>query len=61
MAAERKLSDEDMARVQQYLTSGYNVTERKPFRPLRLALFWLVIVMGISAFSLLLARLNGIY
>jgi hypothetical protein len=59
--AKKRLSDEDQARVDKVINSGYNVTERKPFRPFRLALFLLAIVMAISGFSLLIARLNGIY
>ncbi|MEH6607229.1 MAG: DUF3094 family protein [Pseudomonadales bacterium] len=58
---ERKLSDEDMARVEAYLKTGYNVTDRKPFRPFRLALFLIGVVTCISVGSLLIARLNGIY
>jgi uncharacterized protein involved in response to NO len=32
MSKENKLSAEDMERVEKYLNSGFNVTERKPFR-----------------------------
>jgi hypothetical protein len=34
MSEEKKLSAEDMARVEAYLNSGFNQTERKPFRGL---------------------------
>ncbi|MBT6105819.1 DUF3094 family protein [Porticoccaceae bacterium] len=34
MSEEQKLSAEDMARVESYLNSGFNKTERKPFRGL---------------------------
>jgi uncharacterized protein involved in response to NO len=36
MSEEKKLSAEDMARVEAYLNSGFNQTERKPFRGLTL-------------------------
>ena len=32
MSEENKLSAEDMERVEKYLNSGFNVTEREPFR-----------------------------
>ena len=34
MSEQDKLTDEDMKRVKKYLNSGFNVTERKPFRRL---------------------------
>ncbi len=40
----RQLSDEDMARVEEYLSSPIHQVERKPYRPLRLLLvLWLVV------------------
>ena len=61
MAENKQLSDEDMARVQEYLCSGYNDTERKPFRPLRMMVLLLVAVSSLSALSLFIARSQGIY
>ena len=44
MSKENKLSNEDMQRVEQYLNSGFNTTERKPFRGFRLLFgIWAVI------------------
>ncbi|MFQ3323504.1 MAG: hypothetical protein ACJAQS_001645 [Porticoccus sp.] len=60
MAEKRKLSDEDLARVDAYLNSGFNVTERKPFRPLQLLGVLALIVVGISAFALLIAGMNNV-
>jgi hypothetical protein len=60
MAKKPKLSDEDLARVDSYLNSGFNVTERKPFRPFKLLFILALIVVGISGFALLIARLNNI-
>ena len=34
MSEDNKLSAEDMKRVEKYLNSGFNKTERKPFRGL---------------------------
>ena len=43
MSKENKLSNEDMQRVEQYLNSGFNATERKPFRGFRLLFgIWLI-------------------
>lgn len=40
----RKLSDEDMARVNEYLSSPIHQVERKPYRPwLLLLVLWLVV------------------
>lgn len=61
MSEEKQLSDEDQARVDQYLRSGYNDTERKPFRPLRMMVMLVVVVSGLSILSLFIARQAGIY
>lgn len=61
MSEEKQLSDEDMARVEQYLNSGVNDTERKPFRPLRMMLLLLVVVSALSAVSMFIANQAGIY
>ncbi len=58
--SNRKLSEEDQKRVDDYLHAGYNKTERKPFRPWLLLLFWLVIVTIISVASLYIASINGL-
>ncbi len=57
---EPRLSAEDQARVDQYLRSGYNRVERKPFRPLRLLGFLAIIVTALTVLSLGLTRLAGI-
>lgn len=61
MSEEKQLSDEDLARVNDYLASGYNDTERKPFRPLRMMLLLLVVVAGLSALSMFIASKAGVY
>ena len=51
MAKETKLSAKDMQRVKSYLNSGFNKTERKPFRVwVLLAVIWAVVAAlgGIS-------------
>lgn len=51
MSEEDKLSKEDMKRVNTYLNSGFNVTDRKPFRGLvLLGIIWSVVAIlgGIS-------------
>lgn len=60
MNEQNKLSEEDMARVNQYLNSGYNVTERKPFKPVRLMVMLLIVVTSLSILSIGLARFAGI-
>ncbi|MDG2018414.1 MAG: DUF3094 family protein [Porticoccaceae bacterium] len=51
MSEQEKLSKQDMQRVKNYLNSGFNVTERKPFRGLvLLGIIWAVVAIlgGIS-------------
>ncbi len=61
MSDEPRLSPEDQARVDKFLSTGVNSVQRKPFHPFRLALILLAIVSGISVFSLMLARGVGVY
>ena len=58
---EKQLSDEDMARVEQYLSRGYNDTERKPFRPIRMMLMLLAVVSTLSVLSLFIAKQAGVF
>lgn len=57
MAEQRKLSAEDQARVDEYLVSGYNRTERKPFRPLRLLVVLTFIVSSLTIVAWVLVHL----
>ena len=44
MDEKNRLSQEDLERVRSVTSSGYNTTERQPFRPLRLlAVLWVVV------------------
>ncbi|GAB3383319.1 DUF3094 domain-containing protein [Spongiibacter taiwanensis] len=56
-----KLYPEDQARVDAYLRQGYNETERKPFRPLKLLFILAIMVTTLSCASLLLAWAAGVY
>ena len=58
---EPKLSQEDQAKVDEFISTGINSVERKPFRPFRLLLVLLAIVTGLSILSQLLARFAGVY
>jgi len=57
---KKVLSDEDQAKVDRYLNSGYNTTERRGFKPLVLLLVLVVVVWGIGAGASLITRLAGI-
>ena len=61
MFQEPKLSPEDQAKVDEFLRTGVNSVERKPFRPLRLLLILVGLVSGLSVLSLVLARSVGVY
>lgn len=56
----KKLSDEDQAKVDAYLQSGYNDVERKPFRPFLLLGVILAVLTALSLLSLLIARTKGV-
>ena len=60
MTDPRKLSDEDMARVTQYLNSPVHREERAPFRPWVLLLVLMVVVTGVTAVSLWYAWIHGV-
>ena len=57
---EKKLSDEDQARVDKYLRSGANKVERKPFRPLLLLLVIVGVLTLLSLLSIFIARTKGV-
>ena len=58
---QNRLHPEDQARVDEFIKRGVNSVERKPFRPMRLLLVLIVVVMGLSIFSQFLARWAGVY
>ncbi len=58
---ETRLKPEDQAKVDEFISRGVNSVERKPFRPFRLLLALMVIVILLSVFSQLLAKWAGIY
>ena len=58
---EPQLSEEDQARVDAYLKSGYNSVERKPFRPWLMMGMLLTVVTVLTLLSLWIARVNGMY
>ena len=59
MSEENKLSAEDMERVEKYLNSGFNTTERKPFRGFRLLFGIWVIIAALGYLSYLIGRQAG--
>jgi hypothetical protein len=59
MIEKPKLSEEDLARVREYLNSPIHQVERQPFRPLRLLLVLWIVVSVISGFALLFAWTMG--
>ncbi|GAA5445912.1 hypothetical protein Misp06_04119 [Microbulbifer sp. NBRC 101763] len=57
---QKKLSAEDQARVDQYLQSGVNQVERKPFRPWLLLLVVVVVLTLLSLLSVFIAQTKGV-
>ncbi|MFI2811869.1 MULTISPECIES: DUF3094 family protein [Microbulbifer] len=60
MNDKKKLSDEDQARVDRFLHSGVNETERKPFRPLLLLGVIVGVLTLLSLLSLFIASTKGV-
>ena len=58
---EPRLTPEDQAKVDEFVSKGVNAVERTPFRPLRLLLFLVIVGSGLTGLSLLLAELSGVY
>ena len=58
---QNRLHPQDQQRVDEFIKRGVNSVERKPFRPMRLLLLLIAIVMGLSIFSQLLVRWAGVY
>ncbi len=58
---QNRLYPEDQQKVDEFLQSGVNSVERKPFRPFLLILILIAVVTGISLFSQMLASLAGIH
>ena len=58
---QNRLYPEDQEKVDKFVNTGINSVERKPFRPMRLLIMLIVVVMGLSIFSQFLARWAGIY
>ena len=52
-----QLSDEDLARVEQYLSSPIHQVERQPFRPWFMMLALVGVVTALSLLSLLISWL----
>jgi hypothetical protein len=59
MSEENKLSAEDMERVEKFLNSGFNTTERKPFRGFRLLFGIWVIIAALGYLSYLIGKQAG--
>jgi multisubunit Na+/H+ antiporter MnhC subunit len=60
MTVKKKLSDEDMARVEQYLNSPVHRHSRAPFRPWLLLLVLTAVVIGLTVISVFYAWQHGL-
>ena len=52
---------EDQARVDRFVSTGVNATDKKPFRPILLVILLVSVVTGFSLLSQLLAKTAGVY
>ena len=55
------LTPEDQARVDRFVSTGVNATDKKPFRPILLVILLVSVVTGFSLLSQLLAKTAGVY
>ena len=58
---QNSLYPQDQKKVDDFISRGVNSVERKPFRPGRLLLLLMAVVIGLSLLSQWLARWAGIY
>ena len=58
---QNRLKPEDQKRVDEFVSRGINSVERKPFKPMRMMLLLIGVVLVLSIFSQLLARWAGVY
>ncbi len=58
---QNRLYPEDQQKVDEFVSRGINSVERKPFRPMRLIVMLIAVVVGLSLLSQFLARWAGIY
>jgi hypothetical protein len=58
---QNRLYPEDQAKVDEFISRGVNSVKRKPFRPMRLLLLLMAVVLGLSILSQFLARWSGVY
>jgi hypothetical protein len=56
---QRRLSDEDKARIEQFLDTPVNRIKRKPFRPIYLLIMLMVVMTALMVLSKWLASLVG--
>lgn len=55
-----ELSSQDQSRVDSVLSRGTYAPVRKPFKPLRLLGVIVIVLMGLSALSFVIARWHGV-
>jgi hypothetical protein len=58
---QNRLYPKDQEKVDEFVKRGINSVERKPFRPMRLLILLIVVVMSLSILSQFLARWAGVY
>ena len=58
---DNRLYPEDQEKVDEFVNRGINSVDRKPFRPMRLMLLLIAVVVLLSVLSQFLARWAGIY
>lgn len=60
MSQKRVLSEEDQARVDEYLSRPQHQVEREPFKPMRLFVVTVSVLVFLTLFSWWMAVQNGV-
>lgn len=55
-----ELSPEDQKKVDEFVSSNVNTEERPPFRPLRLLLVLLFVLLALTGISFMVAHDHGV-
>ena len=60
MQKKQQLSDEDQTRVDEYLSKGFNKTEKKPYKPWTLLFILFIVVSAMGFVAIWLGKFMGV-
>ena len=60
MRKNQQLSEEDQSRVDEYLNSGFNKTDKKPYKPWTLLFILFIVVSAMGFVAIWLGKFMGV-